>query len=184
MWRQISIVGAIWTRPKSEITPDQYTEFYRHVGHGFDEPWLTLHSKAEGKIEYTMLLFVPSAKPFDLFSPERKHGVKLYVKRVFITDDCEDLVPSYMRFLRGVVDSEDLPLNVSRELLQNNLLVQKIRTAVVKRVLGELEKKAEKQPEEFATFWDNFGAVLKEGIYEDTEMRDRLLKLARFQCSV
>ena len=179
----INQASAIWTRPKSEITAEQYTEFYRHVGHGFDEPWLTLHSKAEGKIEYTMLLFVPTMKPFDLFSPERKHGVKLYVKRVFITDDCEDLVPSYMRFLRGVVDSEDLPLNVSRELLQNNLLVQKIRTAVVKRVLGELEKKAEKQPEAFATFWDNFGAVLKEGIYEDTEMRDRLLKLARFQCS-
>ena len=179
----INQASAIWTRPKSEITAEQYTEFYRHVGHGFDEPWLTLHSKAEGKIEYTMLLFVPSAKPFDLFSPERKHGVKLYVKRVFITDDCEGLVPSYMRFLRGVVDSEDLPLNVSRELLQNNLLVQKIRTAVVKRVLGELEKKAEKQPEEFATFWENFGAVLKEGIYEDTEMRDRLLKLARFRSS-
>ncbi|MCG8693603.1 MAG: molecular chaperone HtpG, partial [Minwuiales bacterium] len=104
----INQASAIWTRPKSEITAEQYTEFYRHVGHGFDEPWLTLHSKAEGKIEYTMLLFVPTMKPFDLFSPERKHGVKLYVKRVFITDDCEDLVPSYMRFLRGVVDSEDL----------------------------------------------------------------------------
>ncbi|HUN52010.1 MAG TPA: molecular chaperone HtpG, partial [Candidatus Sulfotelmatobacter sp.] len=176
----VNAASALWTRPKAEITAEQYKEFYHHVGHAFDEPWLTLHQKAEGKLEYTMLLFVPSDKPFDLFNPDRKHRVKLYVRRVFITDDCEGLVPAYLRFLRGIVDSEDLPLNISREMLQNNPVLARIRQAVVKRVLGELETKAEKAPEEYARFWLAFGAVLKEGLYEDFEQRDRILKLARF----
>ena len=175
----VNRASALWTRPKKEIEAAQYTEFYRHVGHAFDEPWLTLHNKAEGRIEYTSLLFVPAEKPFDLFHPERKHGVKLYVRRVFITDDCEGLVPRWMRFVRGVVDSEDLPLNISRETLQHNPVLARIRTALVKRVLGALEKKAEKDADGYAAFWGNFGAVLKEGVYEDHEYRDRLLGLLR-----
>ncbi len=173
--------SALWTRPTKDITPEQYTEFYHHVGHAYDEPWLTLHWRAEGMLEYTNLIFVPSAKPFDLFHPDRKHHLKLYVKRVFITDNCEGLVPSWLRFLNGLVDSEDLKLNVSREMLQNNPMVTRMRGAIVKRVLGELAKKAEDAPEEYATFWDNFGAVLKEGMYEDAEHRDELIGLARFK---
>jgi len=178
---RVNSAAAIWTRPKSEITDEQYKEFYHHVGHGFDEPWLRLHFKAEGVIEYTGLLFVPSTKPFDLFDPTRKHRVKLYVKRVFITDDCEELLPPYLRFLRGVIDTEDLPLNISREMLQHNPMIAKIRNAVVKRVLGELKKKAQKAPDDYAAFWDNFGAVLKEGLYEDSGQRETLLGLARFR---
>ena len=176
----VNRASAIWTRPKSEIKPEQYTEFFHHVGHSLGEPWLTIHAKAEGKIEYTMLLFVPADKPFDLFNPDRKNRLKLYVKRVFITDECEELVPSYLRFLRGVIDSEDLPLNISREVLQNNPVLARIRSAVVKRVLRELEKKADKKPDEYASFWETFGAVIKEGIYEDSDNRDRLIGLARF----
>ena len=180
---KINNAAALWMRPRKEITEEQYAEFYHHVAHSFDEPWLTLHNKAEGRLEYTNLMFIPSAKPFDLFDPARKHGVKLYVKRVFITDDCSDLMPAWLRFVRGIVDSEDLPLNVSREMLQQNPVVSKIRTALVKRVLGELEKKASKTPEEFADFWNNFGAVLKEGIYEDASYRERLVKLLHFKSS-
>ena len=176
----INAASALWLRPKSEITAEQYREFYHHVGHAFDEPWLTLHSRAEGTLEYTSLLFVPSAKPFDLFDPERKHQVKLYVKRVFVTDDCQPLLPAYLRFLKGIVDSEDLPLNVSREMLQANPMLTRMRTQITKRVLGELARKAKDAPGEYATFWDNFGAVLKEGLYEDREQRDELLTLARF----
>jgi molecular chaperone HtpG len=179
--RRVNSAAAIWTRPKSEITDEQYREFYHHVGHGFDEPWLRLHFKAEGVIEYTGLLFVPSTKPFDLFDPTRQHRVKLYVRRVFITDDCEDLLPPYLRFLRGVIDTEDLPLNISRETLQHNPMIAKIRKAVVKRVLGELTKKAQKAPDDFAVFWTNFGAVIKEGLYEDSGQREALLGLARFR---
>ncbi len=178
---QINRGGALWTRPKSEITEEQYTEFYHHVGQTFDEPWLRMHFKAEGVIEYTGLLFVPSTKPWNLFDPDRKHRVRLYCKRVFITDDCEDLIPAYLRFLHGVIDTEDLPLNVSRELLQKNPVVAKIRAAVTKRVLGELEKRADKEPEGYAAFWNNFGAVLKEGLYEDQAQRESLLRLARFR---
>lgn len=178
---QINEAAALWTRPKSEITDEQYQEFYRHVAHGFDEPWMTLHNKAEGVVTYTNLLFIPSRAPFDLFDPARRHGVKLYVRKVFITDDCEGLVPGWLRFLKGVVDSEDLPLNVSRELLQANPVVARISKALVKRVLGELKKKAEKDPEAYTEFWNAFGQVLKEGIYEDHERRDELLKLARFK---
>jgi len=172
---------AIWVRPKSEITEEQYKEFYHHVGHAMDDPWMTLHYRAEGVIEYSVLMYVPSQPPMDLFDPARKTRAKLYVKRVFITDDCEDLIPGYLRFMRGIVDSEDLPLNISREMLQNNPVLAKIRTAVTKRILSELEKKAEKDPEAYATFWKAFGPVLKEGIYEDFARRDQLLKLARFE---
>ncbi len=179
--RQVNEAAALWTRPKSEIAPDQYIEFYRHAGHAFDEPWLTLHNRAEGVIAYTSLLFVPTAAPFDLFDPARRHGVKLYVRKVFITDECEGLVPPWLRFLKGAVDSEDLPLNVSREVLQNNPVVARISKALVKRVLNELKKKAGKDPAAYAAFWETFGQVLKEGIYEDGERRGDILKLARFR---
>ena len=178
---QINKGSALWTRAPKEITEEQYQEFYHHVGHAFDKPWLTLHNKAEGKVEYTNLLFVPSMRPFDLMNPERKHGVKLYVKRVFITDDCEGLMPRWLRFVRGIVDSQDLPLNVSREVLQHNVIVERIKNALVKRVFTELKKKADKAPDEFSTFWDNFGAVVKEGRYEDQEHRDDILSIARFK---
>lgn len=178
---QINTGSALWTRPKGDITVEQYQEFYHHVGHVFDDPWLTLHTRAEGKIEYTALLFVPSSRPFDLMHPDRRHRVKLYVKRVYITDECEDLMPSYLRFVRGIVDSEDLPLNVSREMLQHNVLVTKIRGALVKKIFAELKKKAGKAPEEYAVFWDNFGAVLKEGLYEDNTAHEPILELARFR---
>jgi molecular chaperone HtpG len=176
----INTASALWTRPRAEIAPEQYKEFYHHVGHSFDDPWLTLHNKAEGVLEYTNLLFVPSTKPFDLFDPERKSRVKLYVRRVFITDEGTELLPGYLRFLRGVVDSEDLPLNISREMLQSNPMVARIRQQLTRRVLSELGKKATEVPDGYAKFWDNFGAVLKEGLYEDREQRDTLLGLARF----
>jgi molecular chaperone HtpG len=174
--------SALWTRPKSEISDEQYTEFYRHVSHGFDEPWLTTHWRAEGRFEYNALLFTPSNPPFDLFHPDRKHRVKLYVKRVFITDDCEGLVPEYLRFLKGVVDCEDLPLNVSRELLQKNPMLTAISNAVTKRILTELTRKADKDAEAYGKFWESFGAVLKEGLYgAPNEHRETLLELARFK---
>ncbi len=176
----VNEASALWTRPRAEIDRDQYSEFYRHVGHAFDEPWMTIHWRAEGVHEYTTLAFIPSQRPFDLFNPERKHGVKLYVKRVFVTDDCAELVPQWLRFLRGLVDSEDLPLNISREMLQNNPLLARMRAAIVRRVLGELAKKAEAEPEDYAAFWENFGPVLKEGLYEDPDNRGEILKLARF----
>ncbi|MGO1076515.1 molecular chaperone HtpG [Inquilinus sp. CA228] len=173
--------SALWTRPKSEITAEEYKEFYHHVAHAFDEPWLTAHWKAEGAIEYSSLLFVPSSQPFDLWEPERKHRVKLYVRRVFVTEAAEGLIPPYLRFLRGVIDSEDLPLNVSREMLQSNPTVHKIRQGVTKKVLAELGRKAKDDAEAYAGFWTAFGAVLKEGIYEDREQRDALLPLLRFR---
>jgi molecular chaperone HtpG len=176
----INTASALWTRSRSEITLEQYKEFYHHVGHSFDDPWLTLHNKAEGVLEYTSLLFVPSNKPFDLFDPERKSRLKLYVRRVFITDEGTDLLPPYLRFLRGVVDSEDLPLNVSREMLQSNPMVARMRQQLTRRVLSELTKKAGEAADEYAKFWDNFGAVLKEGLYEDRDHRDEVLALARF----
>lgn len=173
--------SALWTRPKSEITAEEYKEFYHHAAHAFDEPWLTAHWKAEGAIEYSSLLFVPSSQPFDLWEPERKHRVKLYVRRVFVTEAAEGLIPPYLRFLRGVIDSEDLPLNVSRELLQSNPTVAKIRQGVTKKILAELGRKAKDDAEAYATFWTAFGAVLKEGIYEDRDQRDALLPLLRFR---
>ena len=181
--KSLNSASALWMRSKNEITAEQYKEFYHHVGHAFDDPWLTLHWRAEGAIEYTNLLFVPSSKPFDLFDPKRAHRVKLYVKRVFITDSAEGLLPPYLRFLRGVVDSEDLPLNISREMLQHNPMLAKIRAGLTRRVLSELGKKARdtEKAEEYATFWENFGAVLKEGLYDDYEHREELLKLMRFR---
>ena len=178
---QINAAGALWMRPRADIGEDQYKEFYHHVAHAFDDPWLTLHTRAEGTLEYTALLFVPTDRPFDLFDPERKHRVKLYVRRVFITDNCEGLLPSWLRFARGVVDSEDLPLNVSRELLQANPVVKKIRQGLVRRLLGELKKKAESDTDGYVKFWESFGAVLKEGLYEDAASRKDLLALARFR---
>jgi len=179
--RTLNAASALWLRPKAEITPAQYAEFYRHVAHASDEPWLVLHNRAEGKIEYTVLAFVPTLAPFDLFDPERRNGLKLYVKRVFITDDCRELLPGYLRFLRGIVDSEDLPLSISREMLQHNPMLAKIRQGLIKRVLAELKKKAENDADGYAAFWNNFGAVLKEGLYEGMEQRPALLDLARFR---
>ncbi|MBP7064693.1 molecular chaperone HtpG [Ferrovibrio sp.] len=179
----LNAASALWTRAKSEISDEQYKDFYHHTAHAFDDPWLTLHTKAEGKLDYTLLLYVPSMAPRDLFDPARKPALRLYVRRVFITDNCDGLVPPWLRFLRGVVDSADLPLNVSREMLQNNPVLARIKQAITRRVLSDLERKAEKEPEAYASFWETFGAVLKEGIYEDAEHREKLLKLARFRSS-
>ncbi len=173
--------SAIWTRQKSDITDEQYTEFYRHVGHVFDEPNHTLHYRAEGMQEYTVLLFIPTSRPMDLFDPARKNRVKLYVKRVFISDDNADILPGWLRFMRGVVDSQDLPLNISREMLQNNPTLERMSKAITKKVVNELGKLADKQTDTFETIWKEFGPVIKEGIYEDFERRDDLLKLARFK---
>ena len=180
----VNIASALWTRPRGDISEEQYTEFYHHVGHAFDEPWMNLHWRVEGMQEYTNLLFIPSQRPFDLFNPERKHGVKLYVKRVFVTDQCAELIPQWLRFLRGLVDSEDLPLNISREMLQTNPVITRMRQAIVKRVLGDLAKKAEAEPEAYAAFWDTFGAVLKEGLYEDQSQHEALLPLVRAHSTV
>ena len=177
--KQINAASAIWQRPKSELKPEDYTAAYRALAGAFDEPALTVHYKAEGRQSYAVLLFAPSTKPFDLLDPDRKRWVKLYVRRVYITDDAE-LLPAYLRFMRGVVDSEDMPLNLSREMLQNNPHVELIRKAVTGRVVTELQTLAEKEPDAFAKIWDTFGRVLKEGIYEDHERRDALLALSRF----
>lgn len=177
----LNSASAIWTRSQSEISEEQYKEFYHHVAHAFDDPWLTLHNRVEGMIEYTNLLFIPGSRPMDLFTPERKNHLKLYVNRVFITDDCDEVLPQYLRFVRGVVDSGDLPLNVSREMLQHNPVLAKIKAGLTKKILGELKKKAEKDAEGYATFWENFGAVIKEGIYEDFAHQKDCLALARFK---
>jgi molecular chaperone HtpG len=178
---RLNQASAIWARPKSEVDEAAHKEFYHHVSHAMDDPWLTLHFRAEGVIEYTGLLYIPTSRPFDLFHPERKCSVKLYVKRVFITQDCEHLLPSWLRFARGVIDSEDLPLNVSRELLQNSPVLARIRAGVTSRILNALSEKAEKEPDSYNRFWDAFGPVLKEGLYEDFEHRDKLTKLVRFR---
>ncbi|WP_166300787.1 molecular chaperone HtpG [Bradyrhizobium sp. 2S1] len=177
--RQINSASALWQRSKSELTAEDYKKAYQQITSAFDDPAMTLHYRAEGRYSYAVLLFAPSTKPFDLFEPNRKGRVKLYVRRVFITDDA-DLLPGYLRFIRGVVDSEDLPLNISREMLQNNPQLAQIGKAVATRVVSELESLAEKDPENFAKIWDAFGAVLKEGIYEDFERREKLLALSRF----
>lgn len=178
----LNAASAIWTRSKKDLTEDEYSEFYHHVSGAMamDKPWLTMHWKAEGAIEYTNLLYIPEMKPFDLYDPKRHHGVKLYVKRVYITDGIEGLVPPFLRFLKGVVDSEDLPLNISREVLQNNPVVAKISTALTKRVLDELSKCAEDNPSNFEQFWAQFGPVVKEGLYDAHQYRDKLLKVVRF----
>jgi molecular chaperone HtpG len=177
--RQINSASALWQRPKSELKAEDYTQAYKSIAGAFDEPAMTLHYRAEGRYSYAVLLFAPSTKPFDLFEPARKGKVKLYVRRVFITDDA-DLLPAYLRFMRGVIDSEDLPLNISREMLQNNPQLTQIRKAVTSRVVSELETLGEKEPESFDKIWDAFGPVIKEGIYEDFERRDKLLALSRF----
>jgi molecular chaperone HtpG len=177
--RQINSASALWQRSKSELKPEDYAQAYKAIAGAFDEPAMTLHYRAEGRQSYAVLLFAPSTKPFDLFEPTRKGHVKLYVRRVFIADDA-DLLPAYLRFIRGVVDSEDLPLNLSREMLQNNPQLTQIRKAVTGRVVGELEALSEKEPEAFAKIWDAFGPVIKEGIYEDFERREKLLALSRF----
>ena len=177
--RQINSASALWQRPKSELTPEDYKQAYKSIAGAFDDPAMTLHYRAEGRQSYAVLLFAPSTKPFDLFEPTRKGKVKLYVRRVFITDDA-DLLPSYLRFIRGVVDSEDLPLNISREMLQNNPQLTQIRKAVTGRVIAELESLSEKEPENFTGIWDAFGPVIKEGLYEDYERREKLLALSRF----
>jgi molecular chaperone HtpG len=178
--RQINSASALWQRSKSEVKPEEYKEVYQTLAHQFDDPALTLHYRAEGRQSYAVLLFVPTRAPFDLFDAERKGRVKLYVRRVFITEDAA-LLPSYLRFVRGVIDSEDVPLNISREILQNNPQVAQIRRAVTGRLLTELETLADKEPARYETIWETFGGVLKEGIYEDFERRDQLLKLARFR---
>jgi molecular chaperone HtpG len=177
--RQINSASALWQRPKSELKPEDYAQAYKSIANAFDEPAMTLHYRAEGRYSYAVLLFAPSSKPFDLFEPARKGRVKLYVRRVFITDDA-DLLPAYLRFIRGVIDSEDLPLNISREMLQNNPQLAAIRKAVATRVISELEQLSDKDPENFNKIWDAFGAVVKEGIYEDFERREKLLTLSRF----
>jgi molecular chaperone HtpG len=195
--QQVNEASAIWTRPKTDISDEQYKEFYHHVAHAFDEPFARVHFSAEGTLSYTALLFVPSQKPFDLYDPKRRHGVKLYVRRVFITSDLEALVPRYLRFVSGAVDSEDLQLNVSRETLQHGAVVAKMRKALVRRLLDELGAKAkaggpvegeaeaaaaaDAKPESYERWWEQFGAVLKEGLYEDADNRPKLLELARFR---
>ncbi len=177
---EITDGAALWAKPKSEITHGDYTDFYRSIAGQFDDPALTIHFRAEGRQDFTTLFFVPGSRPFDLFDPDRKGRIKLYVKRVFISDDA-DVLPRYLRFVRGLVDSADLPLNVSREKIQESPLLAAIRKGATSRVLSDLERLAEKEPVAYAKIWETFGAVLKEGIYEDFERRDALLALARFK---
>jgi molecular chaperone HtpG len=176
----LNAAEALWIRPAKDISEEQYTEFYRHTSHAYDAPWHVMHNRVEGTLNHTSLLFVPSTQPFDLFEPERKSHVNLYVNRVFISETTKDLIPAFLRFLRGVVDSEDLSLNVSREMLQADPQLAKIKASITKKVLSELKKKANKVPEEYTTFWGNFGAVLKEGLVEDAALRDRILEICRF----
>ncbi len=176
----VNQASALWARPKSDITQEQYTEFYKHVAHDFEPPLAYVHAKVEGKQEYTQLLYIPGRAPFDLMEYDKRHGIKLYVRRVFIMDDAEQLMPRYMRFVRGVIDSNDLPLNVSREILQASKEIDAIRAGSVKKVLGVLEDLAENDKEKYAKFWQEFGRVLKEGIGEDTANKERIAKLLRF----
>ena len=179
----LNSASALWTRDKRNISNEQYKEFYHHVGMAYDDPWMIMHNKAEGLISYTNLLFIPSNRPFDLFNPDRKSNLKLYVKRVFITDDCEGLIPPYLRFIKGIIDTDDIDLNISREMLQNNPVVAKIKNALIKRVISELKKKAESDSDNYVKFWEAFGPVLKEGIHEDFANRDKILEVSRFQTS-
>jgi molecular chaperone HtpG len=178
--KQINTASAIWTRPKSEVTAEQHKEFFGHVSGSYSDPAMTIHYRAEGRHEYTVLLYVPAERPFDLYDPERKGRQKLYVKRIYIADDAE-LLPPYLRFVRGVIDSEDMPLNLSREMLQHNPQVAAIRKAVTNKVLSEIKKFSETDPEKFLKMWEIFGPVIKEGLYEDMEHRDQLFEFARFR---
>ncbi|MGB5472984.1 MAG: molecular chaperone HtpG [Gammaproteobacteria bacterium] len=176
----VNKASALWTRPRSEISDEEYTEFYKHVSHDFEDPMRWVHSHVEGTQSYTSLFYVPTRAPFDLYDRDSRHGIKLYVRRVFIMDDAEQLMPYYLRFVRGLVDSDDLPLNVSREILQHNRLIDTIRAGSVKKVLGMLEGMAGEKPELYAQFWQQFGRVLKEGPGEDFANRERISKLLRF----
>lgn len=179
-WETVNQASALWTRPKSEITDEQYQEFYKHIGHDYDDPLAWTHNRVEGRSEYTQLLFIPKHAPMDLWDREGRRGVKLYVKRVFIMDEAEQLLPSYLRFVRGVIDSADLPLNVSREILQESRDVRVIREGSAKRVLSLLEDLAENRPEQYTGFWEQFGQVIKEGTGEDPGNQERIAKLLRF----
>lgn len=181
---RVNQASALWTRSKSQISQEEYVEFYKHLAHDFDEPLTYLHSRMEGTQEYILLLYIPSSAPYNLWNREHHHGVKLYVRRVFIMDGSEELIPNYLRFLRGVIDSSDLPLNVSREILQKNRMVEAIRTNAVKKVLGQLSDLAQNEPEKYATFWKIFGRVLKEGIAEDYANQETLAKLFRFSTTL
>jgi len=176
----VNSATALWRRNKKDITEEEYNEFYKHVSHDFQEPMAHVHNKVEGKSEYSSLLFIPAHAPFDLWDRERRHGVKLYVRRVFIMDDAEQLLPPYLRFVRGVVDADDLPLNVSREILQKNKTIDSIRAGCTKKVLALLGSMAKKDQEKYATFWKEFGRVLKEGVIETTDKNEDLAKLFRF----
>ena len=176
----VNSASALWARARKDIADDEYKAFYKHVAHDFEEPLAWTHSHVEGNQSYTSLLYIPQRAPFDLWDRDSRHGIKLYVRRVFIMDDAEQLMPQYLRFVRGVIDSDDLPLNVSREILQHNKLIDTLRSASVKKVLGLLEELAEKEPERYATFWREFGRVLKEGPGEDYSNRERIAKLLRF----
>jgi len=179
----VNKASALWTRAKSDISDDEYKEFYKHVAHDFDEPMIWMHNKVEGTQSYITLFYLPKRAPFDLFERERQHGIKLYVKRVFIMDDAEQLMPNYLRFVRGVVDSDDLPLNISREILQRNKQIDTIRNASVKKILAQLEKMASDDKEQYATFWNEFGRVLKEGLAEDFANKEKIAGLLRFASS-
>ncbi len=179
-YERVNSASALWAREKKDITDDEYKEFYKHVSHDFQDPQSWIHNKVEGNQSYTSLFYIPAKAPFDLFDRDHKRGIKLYVKRVFIMDDAEHLMPNYLRFIKGVVDSDDLPLNVSREILQQNKVIDRIRGASVKKVLGKLESMAKDQPEEYAGFWKTFGQVMKEGPIEDFANKDRIAKLLRF----
>ncbi len=179
-WETVNSASALWAKSKDDISEEAYNEFYKHVSHDFKEPLARLHSRVEGTNEYTLLLYIPSHAPFDLWDRDPKHGVKLYVRKVFITDDADKLMPRYLRFIRGVIDSDSLPLNVSRELLQENKLLEKIRSGAVKKVLGLIEDMAKNEPEKYKTLWKEFGQVLKEGVIDDYKNKDRLAKLLRF----
>lgn len=176
----INAASALWTRPKNEITPEQYKEFYNHIGHVFDEPTMTAHWTAEGKIEYTALLFVPSMRPWDLYDPERKSALRLYVKRVFISDQLDNLLYPWLRFVRGIVDTQDLPLNISREMLQTNPVVNKIKSGITRKILNEIDKLSRDDEAAFLTLWQQFGMVIKEGLYDAIEHRDAIFKICRF----
>ena len=179
-WETVNSASALWAKSRDAISEEEYDEFYKHVSHDFQAPLAKVHSRVEGNNEYTLLLYVPPTAPFDLWDRESKHGVRLYVRKVFIMEESEKLMPRYLRFIRGVIDSDTLPLNVSREILQENALLEKIRSGAVKKVLGLLEDLARNEPEKYATFWQQFGQAFKEGPVEDFKNKDRIAKLLRF----
>jgi len=179
-WEAVNSGSALWSRPKNEVSEDEYHRFYQSLSYDTEAPLATLHNRVEGNLEYTSLFFIPQKAPFDLWDREQRHGINLYVRRIFIMDDAKYLMPSYLRFVRGVVDAADLPLNVSREFLQNNKDIDRIRSASVKKILSELSRLAEKEPESYVTFWKEFGKVLKEGVVEDHDNRTVLADLMRF----